>query len=121
MEYPELVKKVQYYSGCTLNESEDALQVTVESLSVHLTEQERRHFASQLPAYLQDIALSVLATDTNSKEDVLQQFMYLQHVDERRAKRQLLASWRAIKEAISSGEIKHIKAQLPKSANHLLI
>lgn len=115
MQYPELIEKVQNYSGFTRDESEDALQVVVESLSVHLTEPERKDFASQLPERLQAIALSVYPTEANSKQEILLQVMYLQKVDQIKARRQVEAAWKAIKEAVSDGQIKHIKAQLPKT------
>src|SRR5438105_4107724 len=120
MKYRELIKKVQHYSGFSDSESQDALQLLVESLAVHLTEGERKDFAAQLPQELQDIALSVYATENNSKEDILQQFMDLEDIDESRAKKQIKAAWRALKDAISGGEIEHIKAQLPNTTTALL-
>src|SRR5947209_19721283 len=113
MKYRELIKKVQNYSGFSDSESKDALELMVESLAVHLTEGERKDFASQLPQELQDIALSVYSTKENAKEDILAQFIEIQHVPEARAKKQIYAAWKAIKDAISGGEIEHIKAQLP--------
>jgi len=113
MKYRELIKKVQTYSGFSDSESKDALDLMVESLAVHLTEGERKDFASQLPEELQDLALSVRATEANSKEDILKQFMQIQDIPENRAKKQILAAWQAIKDAISKGEIDHIRAQLP--------
>jgi uncharacterized protein (DUF2267 family) len=113
MKYRELIKKVQNYSGFSDSESKDALDLMVESLAVHLTEGERKDFASQLPIELQDMALAVYATDENTKENMLTQFMELEHIDEGRAKKQIYAAWKALKEAISGGEIEHIRAQLP--------
>jgi uncharacterized protein (DUF2267 family) len=115
MTYRQLIKKVQGYSGFSDSESKDALEMMVESLAVHLTEGERKDFASQLPPELQDMALSVYATDENSKEDIIEQFMEVEHISESRAKKQIFSAWKAIKDAISPGEIKHIKAQLPNS------
>lgn len=113
MGYRELIKKVQHYSGFSDKESKEALEHMVESLAVHLTEGERKDFASQLPHELQDIALSVHATKENSRQDMLQQFMETQHLEEPRAKKQMLSAWQALKDAISKGEIEHIKTQLP--------
>jgi len=112
MGYFELLRKVQDYSGFSATEANDALQLMVESLAVHLSEPERKDFANQLPEELQDIALSVYATDSNSKQDILQQFMVLQHIDERRAKKQIRASWRALREAMARNEVDDIKSQL---------
>ncbi len=115
MKFHALIKKVQDYSGFSDSESKDSLEMMVESLAVHLTEGERKDFASQLPGELKDLALSVQATKENSKQDMLVQFMEIQGIDEARAKKQIKAAWRALKEAISGGAIKHIRSQLPDS------
>lgn len=120
MGYRELIKKVQDYSGFSDQESKEALQLMVESLAVHLNEGERKDFASQLPQELQDIALSVYPTAETANEDILHQFMELEEIDESRAKKQIKAAWKALKEAISPGEIDDIKAQLPNSSVALL-
>jgi uncharacterized protein (DUF2267 family) len=113
MKYRELIKKVQIYSGFSDTESKEALEMMVESLAVHLNEGERKDFASQLPQKLKDMALSVYPTKENSTEDLVEQFMEYEHIDENRAKKQIHAVWQALKEALSSGEIDHIRAQLP--------
>lgn len=113
MGYRELVKRVQAYSGLPDKEAEAALQVTVETLAVHLTEGERKDFASQLPQRLKAMALSVLATPRNTAQDIIQQFMELRNISEKRAKQQIKGVWRALKDAISPGEINDIRAQLP--------
>jgi uncharacterized protein (DUF2267 family) len=115
MKYRELIKKVQSYSGFSDAESKDALEMMVESIAVHLTEGGRKNFASQLPQRLKDMALSVYATADNSREDLIKQFMQNEHIDESRAKKQIHAAWDALKDALSMGEIEHIKAQLPKN------
>lgn len=120
MKYREIIKKVQDYSGFSDSESQDALQMMVESLAVHLTEGERKDFASQLPSELQDIALSVLPTEESVNQDILDQFMEIQEIDENRAKKQIKAAWQALKDAISGGEIEDIKAQLPNQTVALL-
>jgi len=121
MTFRELVQRVQQYSGFSDSESKDTLQMFVEVLSVHLTEAERRDFANQLPEELQNIALAVLATEQNSKQDILQQVMELQHVSRTRARKQIQTAWLALKEVISGGEIQEIKAHLPKKYNAILI
>jgi uncharacterized protein (DUF2267 family) len=113
MKYRELINKVQNYSGFSDSESKDALEMMVESLAVLLTEGERKDFASQLPQELQDLALSVYVTQENCREDLVEQFMEFEHIDESRAKKQISAAWRALKEAITPGEIAHVRAQLP--------
>jgi uncharacterized protein (DUF2267 family) len=112
MGYREMIKKVQKYSGFSDAESKDALDHMVESLAVHLTEGERKDFASQLPTELQDIALAVDATEDNSKQEILEQFMEQEQIDESRAKKQIYSAWKALKDALTDGEINHIRAQL---------
>lgn len=120
MKYREMIKKVQLYSGFSDSESKDALDCTVEIIAAHLTEGERKDFASQLPEELKSRALSIYATKEIVKEDILEQVSRLQNIAIDHAKKQLLSSWRALKDAISEGEIRHIRAQLPKRATALL-
>ena len=120
MGYRELIKKVQGYSGFSDSESKDALDCMVETLAVHLNDGERKDFASQLPQELQDMALAVQPTQENSRQDMLEQFMTNQHIDEPRAKKQMFAAWKALKETLSGGEIDHIRAQLPNAAALML-
>lgn len=113
MKYRELIKRVQHYSGFSDAESKDALDGTVATIAVRLTEGERKDFASQLPEELKDLAMAVYPTEAMLKKDILSQFAAEQGVDKDRAKKQLLSSWKAIKDAISSGEIRHVREQLP--------
>lgn len=113
MGFRELIKRVQDYSGFSDAESKEALEMMVESLAVHLEEGERKDFASQLPQELQDLALSVMPTAESANKDMVQQFMEEEDIEESRAKKQIMAAWAALKEAISEGEIQHLRAQLP--------
>ncbi len=113
MKYRELIKKVQLYSGFSDKESKDALDGTVTVLAAHLTEGERKDFASQLPVELQDQALSVFPTTDIVKQDIFEQFQIVQNIDEPRAKKQILSAWHALKDALTPGQIDHIRAQLP--------
>jgi len=115
MKFREMIKRVERYSGFSDKESKEALELMVESLSVHLTEGERKDFASQLPQELQAIALSVWPTREIAKQDILEQFMEVQGIPEARAKKQILCAWKTIKDAISAGEIEDIRAQLPNA------
>lgn len=113
MGYRELIKKVQDYSGFSDTEAKDALDMTVEVVAVRLDEGERHDFASQLPTELEDIALAVRSSEENTTDNIFEQVMELQDISESHAKKQLKAAWRAIKEAISPGELHDIEAQLP--------
>lgn len=112
MRYRQLIKAVQQYSGFSDAESKDALEGAVATIAIHLTEGERKDFASQLPRELQDLALAVYPSEENSNQDLFEQFIEVQAVDESRAKKQLLSAWRALKDALSPGQIDHIRGQL---------
>src|SRR5581483_61564 len=120
MGFRELIKKVQTYSGFSDAESKDALECMVENLAVRLNEGERKDFASQLPLELKAIALAVQPTEENTDRDIVGQFMKLQNIEKPRAKKQMLSAWRALKEAVSPGEIDDIRAQLPNSIVEIL-
>ncbi len=120
MTFREMIKKMEHYSGFSDRESKESLELMVESLAVHLTEGERKDFASQLPKELEAIALSVWPTKATVKQDMLQQFMSMQDVEESRAKKQLLCAWKVLKDAITPGEIDDIRAQLPNATVAML-
>jgi uncharacterized protein (DUF2267 family) len=113
MDYKELVGKVQQYSGFSAKESQDALECTVETIAVHLDEKERLHFANQLPEKLQDMALSVYASEENIRKDIIEQIMEFNQVSKERARKQLQSAWKAIKEIMSSKESAATKTHLP--------
>lgn len=113
MRYRDMIHMVQQTSGSSDEESTDALQFMVESVAVHLSEGERQDFANQLPTELHDIALTVLPTSDNIRDDIIEQYMELEEVDEHRAVTQIKAAWNAIKEVISGGEIEDLQSQLP--------
>jgi uncharacterized protein (DUF2267 family) len=120
MTYKEIIHKVQENSGFSLAESKDSIEMMVESLAVHLAENERKDFADQLPEELHAIAMSVYATNENSREGVLEQFARVQNISVTRAKKQINAAWRALKAAISKSQIARIRAQLPNKTTELL-
>jgi uncharacterized protein (DUF2267 family) len=120
MGFRELIKQVQDYSGFSDTESKDALECMVENLAVRLTEGERKNFASQLPEELQDIALAVEPSEENMDQDIVAEFMLLEDIDEPHAKKQIFASWKALRDAVSPGIIAHIEAQLPNKTVALL-
>jgi uncharacterized protein (DUF2267 family) len=121
MGYREMIKKVQFYSGFSDSESENALVTFINLLAARLTPDERLDFASQLPAELQDTVVSVEEDNTAmSMEDMLESIAEEQHVNEDHAKKQIMAAWQTIKDAITKGEIEDIRSQLPKDmAEHL--
>lgn len=115
MKYREMVKTMQTNSGFSDKESEGALQTFVRLLSERLEEGERQDFASQLPEELEQIAASPVDTIKMEKEDFIAEIALEQEVDESRAKKQMMAAWNTLKQALTRGQINHIKTQLPPS------
>lgn len=120
MGFREMVKKVQVYSGFSDKESQAALECTIAVLASLLIENERKDFASQLPPELQKVVLHAVTTTDRSEKDILSHVVERQGIDQGRAKKQLLASWHALKDAISPGEIEDIRAQLTKASGAFL-
>jgi len=120
MGFREMIKKVQHYSGFSDKESQAALECTTHVLASLLTEEEREDFASQLPPELQEIALDAETVTDKSEKDILQEVVKRQQIDQGRAKKQLLASWRALKDTVSPGEISDIRDQLTKTSAAIL-
>lgn len=120
MGFREMIKKVQLYSGFSDKESQAALECTTSVLASLLTEEEREDFASQLPQELQEVALDAETVHDRTEKDILAQVVVRQGIDQGRAKKQLLASWQALKDAVSPGEIDDIRAQLTKTSAAIL-
>lgn len=117
MSYRELIKKMQMDSGFSDAESQEALDRMVESIAERLEEDERENFASQLPIELQTIALDVEMTSRDErKQDIIEEFMEKEAIEHERAKKQVMTAWQALKSAITDGEIRHLKKQLPSQA-----
>lgn len=111
MQYREIVKTVQAHSGFSDQESERALRLVVESLAAQLTDDEREDFASQLPAQLQELALQAVPGRVEP-EELCEELSELEEIEESHAKKQIFAVWEALKEALSDGQIHHIRNQL---------
>ncbi|MDB5164267.1 MAG: hypoxic response protein 1 [Candidatus Saccharibacteria bacterium] len=114
MKYRELIKKIQDYSGFSDNESEDALDLVVETIATRLAPGQRKDFASQLPEELEDIAMRPTIAQQFSADDMLEELCELEDIDRGRAKKQVMAVWRALKDAISPRKIENIRSQLPE-------
>lgn len=120
MKFSDMVSAVQRVSNFSSTESKDALEMMVESLAVHLPERERLEFAKQLPDELRDIALSVMATEENSRMDILKQFMLIEHISQARARRQIMSAWRALRGGVDITKLERIKMYLPRTSLILL-
>lgn len=115
MKYRDIIKKVENYSGLPHEEAEEALQTFVEVLAVHLTEGERKDFASELPEELEDIALSVWPTSNNIYVDIVEQVAELQDIEEAHAAKEIKAVWHALKDVVNPAKLDTILSELPRS------
>jgi uncharacterized protein (DUF2267 family) len=113
MQYRLMVKQVMNYSGFSDRESETALKMFTGTLAARLEPGEQQNFASQLPEELKDIALEVPETVKASMGDFYEAFSRMQDIDEGHAKKQIMAVWKTFKDALTSGEIRDIRLQLP--------
>jgi len=120
MGFRQLIKAVQDYSGFSDSESQEALELMVESVAERLEEGERHDFASQLPPELQDIALSAEADTETRRKDIISEFMEKEDIEEDHATKQVMSAWQALKDSISDGLIQHIQAQLPRNSADIL-
>jgi uncharacterized protein (DUF2267 family) len=121
MGYRELIHTMQKNAGFSDSEAQEALDLMVESIAERLEDGERKDFASQLPAELQEVALSTeMAEREDRQEDLIHEFMEKEHIEEDRAKKQIMTAWETLKSFITEGQIMHIRAQLPAPAAALL-
>ncbi len=121
MGYQELIHRMKLKAGFSESEAEEALDLMVESIAERLEDGERKDFASQLPAELQEVALGTeMASDAERHQDLIHEFMDRENVEEDYAKRQVSSAWDALKSFITEGQIQHIKAQLPAPAAYML-
>lgn len=114
MKYHSLITKIHQLAGARTDESQDALELVVENVAVHLTDHTRRGFAAKLPEELQTAAMMV-PTASSIDDDIIEQFMDLDDVDEHRARDYVRAAWQAICELFDRESVEDITAELPHS------
>lgn len=113
MNYKDMIKKVQEYSGLSESESENGLKTFIMALSSRLTAHERTDFVSELPRELQSQAASVDPESNFSMANMIDTMAETQNVDKNHAKQLVMASWKALKDALTTGEIDALKSELP--------
>ncbi len=113
MKYHALIKKIKNLSHAHDDESQDALELVVENVAVHLSDRTRRGFAARLPQELQGAAMMV-PTAGRIDEDIIEQYMDLEDVDENRAREFLRAAWQAVCELFDRDSMRDITAELPR-------
>lgn len=113
MKYHKLVQKIKHMAQAHEDESQDALEVVVENIAVHLSDSTRRGFAAKLPDELQTAA-QMVPTASSIDDNIIEQYMDLNGVDEHRARKYLRAAWEAICELFDGDSVKDITAELPR-------
>lgn len=114
MQYNEFIKAVQGYTGIDDKyEAEDVIKATLETLSERLTDNEAKHIISQLPAELKSY-LTVNKTESFSVDEFYRRVSSREGKDENTARKHSRAVLQVLNEAITKGEMSHIKAQLPE-------
>ena len=114
MKYHELIRRIKDSAGAAEEESQDALELVVENVAVHLTDQTRKGFAAALPNELQHAA-QMVPTAQHIDEDIIEQLMDLEDVEESQAKRHVRAAWQALKDMFDSSEVDDITSELPRT------
>lgn len=120
MKYSQLVHKIKAIAGAGEDESEDALEVLVETVAVNLDTYSRKGFASRLPTELRSAAQMEL-TASHLDEDIVDQLMDLNEMDEITARKILRAAWRALIELFDSESAEDIQAGLPPHVKSVLL
>ncbi len=113
MSYYELIHRIKDVASADEDESQDALELVVENVAAHLTDQTRRGFAAALPDELQSAA-QMVPTANHIDEDIIEQLMDLEDVDEHHAKQRIRAAWLVLCDIFDSREVDDITAELPK-------
>ena len=114
MNYLELIHRIKDTARLDDDESQDALELVVENVAAHLTDQTRREFAAALPDELQSAA-QMVPTANHIDESIIEQLMDLEDVDEVGAKARIKAAWQAICDIFDSREVDDITSELPRN------
>ncbi len=121
MAYRDIIRKIKETSGFSDKESEVALDILVETLAEHMPDDRLTHFASQLPAELQDIALSTALVERQvHHNDIVEELMDKEMIDEAYAKKQVQSAWSALKTFITDHQVELIRSQLSPQVARVL-
>ncbi len=116
MQYKEIVKKVQDYSGCSEDEAKAVIRTVVESIASKLDDAERKDFGSYLPKQLKAFALAVSRENEIAEpDDIYKEYALDRRIDEQTAKKQIMAVWNVLEEMLGDGQLAHIRGDLPKN------
>ncbi|HSX06667.1 MAG TPA: DUF2267 domain-containing protein [Candidatus Saccharimonadia bacterium] len=112
MIYRDLIRRIKDAAGASYDSAQDALELVVEKVAVHLSDQTRREFAAGLPKELQSAARMV-PTVHHLDEDIVEQLMDLEDIDETGARARIKAAWQAVCDMFDHREVDEITAELP--------
>ncbi|HEY4160640.1 MAG TPA: DUF2267 domain-containing protein [Candidatus Saccharimonadales bacterium] len=113
MHYHELIRRIKSAAPANDDESEDALELVVENVAAHLSDQTRRGFAAALPEELQSAA-QMVPTANHLDDNIIEQLMDLEDVDETSARVRIKAAWQALRDIFDSREVDDITSELPR-------
>lgn len=113
MNYFELIRHITEAAHVDESESQDALELVVENVAAHLTDQTRREFAAALPDELQSAA-QMVPTAQHIDEDIIEQLMDIEDVDEVSARSRIKAAWQAVRDIFDTREVDDITSELPR-------
>lgn len=122
MKHDEFIGQVQHRARLSSRgDAERATSATLETLGERLAGGEAKDFASQLPPHLAKYALSGLAGmgERYTLDEFYRRVSDREGVDLPKAIFHARAVIEVLQEAISPGEIKDIRAQLPAEYNNL--
>ncbi len=122
MEYEEFVGRVEgRIGGAAPGEAEQAVISTFETLAERVSDGEARDIAEQLPEELAE-PLRGLTGDPESfsLEEFFRRVAEKGHVDQDRAAAHVTVVMSVLGEAITEGELRDVRAQLPREFHPLL-
>lgn len=124
MQYDEFLGQVQQRARLgSLGDAERATRATLESLAERLANGEAEHLAAQLPDgiahYLRQARTPSSESERLSVDDFLQRVHEREGVELPDAVYHTRAVLEVLREAISSGQMAHIRAQLPAEFDRL--
>lgn len=121
MKLHEMLGLVSNETGMDREQTEKVTRAFLETLTLRLGDDEAQELASQLPMELQNcLAPTQPEVEKLSPNEFVSRFGKTAGLDEARADQSARAVWRALREAVSAGEMGDVKSQLPSELNDLL-
>jgi uncharacterized protein (DUF2267 family) len=121
MKYNQFIAHVEEHSGLGYEQAEEATHAFFEMLGARLTTDESKHLASQLPNELAE-TVKTASTDQSQVDagEFFERIGNHQNAGRSIAYDHAQAVWDTLKQAVSKGQINHIREQLPTDIQSLL-